>query len=386
MAVAGLLVLSIYCTAFAEFKIGRFTICPEIGLAEIYRSNIYQTEWNQKSDFITSILPSVRGQYTFGGDHSLSLGYSGDGKYYAHYSENNYWNNTAWGNLSLRFPGGLDFNVDQSYINNWLERSAFIYEQRHYIEYLTGAKMAYRFADRWKAQLQYLRDDYNMSSRQYSIYSYLSNLYGGSIFYRLTARTSALIEYQYITKSYDESNVYDSTVNQVFMGLSLDPAGKLTGQFKFGYGWREFDEDLAGRESKSNTWVADANLVQNFTKYTSLKLSGLRAFRDDGDYDNVPYYMTAAALTFQHLLTGKVGVAAMAGYERADYQEKTPEPITGILKKRTDNVYSTGIGTFYNIQKYLKLRLDYIYINRDSNFEGYSFDENKVMFKIVYSP
>ena len=44
----------------------------------------------------------------------------------------------------------------------------------------------------------------------------------------------------------------------------------------------------------------------------------------------------------------------MVGYDRADYQERTPEPFTGILKERTDNVYSTGIGAFYDIQKYLK--------------------------------
>ncbi|HQO64616.1 MAG TPA: outer membrane beta-barrel protein, partial [Syntrophorhabdus sp.] len=67
-------------------------------------------------------------------------------------------------------------------------------------------------------------------------------------------------------------------------------------------------------------------------------------------------------------------------------QERTPEPFTGFFKERTDKVYSTGIGAFYDIQKYLKVRLDYNYINRDSNFENYSFGENRVMFKIVYSP
>ncbi|MCE5281404.1 MAG: outer membrane beta-barrel protein, partial [Deltaproteobacteria bacterium] len=73
-------------------------------------------------------------------------------------------------------------------------------------------------------------------------------------------------------------------------------------------------------------------------------------------------------------------------YNRSEYQEETAEPITGIFKKRTDNAYSFGIGGFYNIQKYLKARLDYNYIKRDSNFEGYSFNENRAMFKVVYSP
>lgn len=386
MVLAGLLVLSMYCKGFAELRLGNLKLYPEIGLEEMYRSNIYQTEWNRKSDFITSILPGIQGKYVFGGKHSLDLGYSGAGKYYSHYSENNYWNNTAWGNLNLRFNGGLDLSAGHRYINNWLERSAFINYQRHYIENVTGAMAAYRFADRWKAQLNFVRDDYSMSSRRDSIYSYLSNLYGGALFYRFTPRTSGLMEYQYITKWYDDYDIYDSKVNQVFVGVNFDPEGKLAGKAKVGYGWKEFDKSLPGRSSKSNTWVAEANLVQNFTKYTSLGLSALRAFQDDDDYSNTPLYRTNAALTLQHYFTGKIGGTAMARYENADYQKETVEPITGIFKKREDNAYSAGIGAFYNIQKYLKARLEYNYIKRDSNFEGYSFDENRVMFRIVYSP
>jgi len=386
IAVAGLLVLLIPCSGFAELKLGNLRLYPEIGIEEMYRSNIYQTDRDRKSDFITSILPGMRTEYLFGGDHSLNLGYSGAWKNYARYSANNYWDNRLWGDLRLRFPGGIDFGVEHRYINNWYERSVFIDRQRHYIENVTDAKAAYRFADRWKAQLQYTRDDFSMSSRRDGIYSYLSDLYGGSLFYRFTARTSGLIEYQHIAKAFDRSDIYDSTVDQAFLGLNFDPAGKLAGRVKFGYGRKEYDRSLLGRDTRSNTWVADVDLVQNFTKYTSLAFSILRAFQDDTFYANVPYYRTAASLTLQHYFTRKIGGRAMTWYDRADYQEKTIERYTGIFKERTDNVYSTGIGAFYDIQKYLKVRLDYNYINRDSNFEDFSFGENRVMFKIVYSP
>lgn len=386
IAVAGLLVLLMHCSGFAELKLGNLRLYPEIGIEEMYRSNIYQTDRDRKSDFITSILPGIRTEYLFGGDHSLNLGYSGAWKNYARYSTNNYWDNRLWGDLRLRFPGGIDFGVEHRYINNWYERSVFIDRQRHYIENVTDAKAAYRFADRWKAQLQYTRDDFSMSSRRDGIYSYLSDLYGGSLFYRLTARTSGLIEYQHIVKAFDTSDIYDSTVDQAFLGLNFDPAGKLAGRVKFGYGRKEYDRSLLGRDTRSNTWVADVDLVQNFTKYTSLAFSILRAFQDDTFYANVPYYRTAASLILQHYFTRKIGGRAMTWYDRADYQEKTIERYTGIFKERTDNVYSTGIGAFYDIQKYLKVRLDYNYINRDSNFEDFSFGENRVMFKIVYSP
>ncbi|HQG26467.1 MAG TPA: outer membrane beta-barrel protein [Syntrophorhabdus sp.] len=386
LAVAGLFVFLMHCSSFAELKLGNLRVYPEIGLEEMHRSNIYQTEHDRKSDFITSILPGIRTEYLFGGSHSLNLEYSGAWRNYARYSSNNYWDNRLRGDLRFRFPGGVDFGVEHRYINNWYERSVFIERQRHYTENVTDAKASYRFADRWKAQLQYTRDDFNMSSSRDEIYSYLSDLYGGSLFYRFTARTSGLIEFQHVVKAFDRSDIYDSTVNQAFLGLSFDPEGKLAGRVKFGYGRKEFDRRLPGRDTRSNTWVADIDLIQNFTKYTSLSFSVLRAFHDDTYYANVPYYRTAAALTLQHYFTRKIGGRAMAWYDRADYQERTPEPFTGFFKERTDKVYSTGIGAFYDIQKYLKVRLDYNYINRDSNFENYSFGENRVMFKIVYSP
>ena len=307
IALVTLLNIFLHNNASAELKIGNLKIYPEIGLEETYRSNIYQTERGTKSDFITSVLPAIRARYSFGGNHSLNLGYSGAWKNYANYSENNYWDNRAWGNLSLHFPGGLDVGIEHRYTNSWIERSAFVDYQRHYVENVTGAIATYGFADRWKAQLQYTRDDYARSSSSERVYSYVSDLYGGSIFYRFTARTSGLIEYQHINKSFDRSGTFDSTVHQSFLGLNFDPAGKLTGWSKLGYGWKEFNRNIANRSSRSYTWVADVNLVQHFTTYTNLGLSGVRTFQDDSVYANTSLYKTAAALTLQHYLTSKVG-------------------------------------------------------------------------------
>jgi hypothetical protein len=222
IAPAVLLTLFLHKNVYAELKLGNLKIYPEIGMEEMYRSNIYQTEKDAKSDFITSILPGIRGRYTFGGNHSLSLGYSGVWKNYANYSENNYWDNRAWGNLSLRFPGGFDLGVEHRYTNSWIERSALIGYQRHYIENVTGAVTSYKFADRWKAQLQYTRDDYTRSSGGERVYSYVSDLYGGSMFYRFSARASGLIEYQHINKSFNMSGSSDSMVNQAFLGMNFD--------------------------------------------------------------------------------------------------------------------------------------------------------------------
>ncbi len=369
----------------AEIKVGRLKINPEIGVQEAYRSNIYQTENDEKSDFVTTFLPAIGLEYNFGSKHSLTAGYQGAWNNYAKYSANNYWDHRAFANLSLRFPGGLDLGVEQRYINSWLERSANIDRQRHFIENITGVKGAYRFGDRWKAEARYLRDDYAFSSSIDRQSSYVSDLYGGTLYYRFLPRTAALVEYQHIVKDYDVGNVYDSTADLVFLGVQFDPAGKLKGDIKAGYGWKDYDESLPGRSNSENTWMLATDVKFDQSKYTSYELLAIREFRDDADFGNQPYYRTFVGLTAQHFFTYKIGASATVSYQQSEYTEDAFDPGTGIPGKRKDDIWTFGAGAFYNIQKWLKTRLDYNYITRDSNFNTYSFDEHRIMFKVVLS-
>ena len=369
----------------AEIKVGRLKINPEIGVQEAYRSNIYQTENDTKSDFVTSIIPGIGLEYNFGARHSLTAGYVGTWNNYAKYSVNNYWDHRAFANLSLRFPGGLDVGVEQRYINSWLERSANIDRQRHFIENVTGVTGAYRFGDRWKAEARYNRDDYTFSSDRDRQSNYVADLYGGTLYYRFLPRTAALVEYQHIVKDYDVGNVYDSTADLVFLGVQFDPAGKLKGDIKAGYGWKDYDESLPVRSNTSNTWMVASHVRFDQSKYTNFQLVAIREFQDDADFGNVPYYRTFASLTAEHFFTYKIGASAIVAYQQNDYTEDAPDPLTGSFGKRNDDIWTFGVGAFYNIQKYLKTRLDYQYITRDSNFNTYSFDESRIMFKVVLS-
>lgn len=369
----------------AEIKVGRLKINPEIGAQETYRSNIYQTENDRKSDLVTSIIPGLGLEYNFGDRHSLTAGYLGTWNNYAKYSQNNYWDHRAFANLSLRFPGGFDLGLEQRYVNTWEERSANINRQRHYTENISGISGAYRFGNRWKAEARYNRDDFGFSSSQDRVYNYVSDLYGGTLYYRFLPRTAALVEYQHIVKGHDVGNTYDSTADIVYLGVQFDPAGKLKGDIKFGYGWKDYDERLAGRENSPNSWMAATNVRFDQSKYTSYEFQARREFQDDYDFDNSPYYLTLLSFTAQHYFTYKIGAAATVAYQQSDYTDDGRDPVTRVLGKRKDDRWTFRIGNFYNIQKYLKTRLDYEYITRDSNFNTYSFNEHRVMFKVVLS-
>ena len=58
---------------------------------------------------------------------------------------------------------------------------------------------------------------------------------------------------------------------------------------------------------------------------------------------------------------------------------------TGELKNRNDNIIYAGGGLSRPVTKWLRLRLDYLYVNRGSNFSYYSYNDHKVLFGIQCS-
>ncbi len=372
--------------SWSELRLDRLKIAPELSVTETYRSNIYQTQSDTKADFITTIRPGIRLDYQFGPKHNLTLGYNAGWLNYARYSTNNYWDQKANGLLNLNFAGGIEIVLGDQFTKSVMEQTATVGYQRAYQQNVTDASVAYRFADRWKAQVKYNRDSMAFDHVRDRPFDYLQDLYGAVMYYRFTGRTSALLEYDHIVKTFDQDDVSNSTSENVYLGVAFDPMGKLQGEFKAGYGWKKFLHDLAARNNNPSTWIVSGSVTQNFSPHTKLTFTAQRLFVDDTASANASYESTLAGLTFQHFFTDKVGATATAQYWLSDYLDDSTEPVTGISRKRTDKRWDVGAGVIYKIQKWLETRLEYQYINRNSNFETWSFDENRFMFKIVWTP
>ena len=369
--------------AIAEIRYGQFTLLPEVVLQEAFRSNIYQTQFDAKSDFVTTITPGIGLRYLFG-RNSLALDYKVGFVNFAHYSTNNYQDHRANGLLNLVTPGGLEFTFGDNFIRSTQERTGTTSEQLSFQQNLSKGIAAYRFADTWKLEAKYLRDDFRYDSSLYRDSDYTSNLVGMSLYYRVLPRLSGLIEFDYVMKNFPSSNLYDHSDRLLYAGVAFDPGGKLKGSFRAGYGWENFDTRVPGRDNQ-RTWVMAAQLVQDFSSKTSLTLDALRAFADDPLSQNAPYINTLVSVNFQHFFTGKIAGVGTISYQETNYLDYQTEPVTNVIKKRTDRIWGLGVGGVYNIQKWLQTRLEYSYLKRDSNFFLDSFDEHRIIFRIVLS-
>ncbi len=364
---------------------GRLTLLPELGIQETYRSNIYLTESAKKSDLITTMTPGAGLRYLFG-RNSLDLGYKVGFLSFGKYSSNNYQDHRAHGQLNLLGPGGLQFTLADAFTRSTLERVGVITRQRpfHYNTFSGAAN--YGFADRWSASAKYLRDDQTFDSFRDRSAEYTNNLYGASLYYRFLPRMSGLVEYDYVVKDFVSSTLSDHKDRLAYAGVAFDPAGKLKGSFKAGYGWKNFDTHVAGRDNSPANWIMAAQIVEAFDARTSLTLDATRALADDIDIGNASYIDTFASVAFQHYFTAKIGAAGTVTYRQGDYLDKLTEPVTGASKLRTDKAWIFGGALFYQIQPWLQTRLEYQFQDKASNFAQYSYNEHRVILRLVFTP
>lgn len=382
-----LLVLTLILFAgnsFAEIRYGRMSLSPYLLLTEMYRSNIYQTERDTKSDFVTVTDLGVRFSSQFGANNTFDAGYKVGFLNYARYSRNDYTDQRGDATLNVRFPGGLGFRLSHNYIDSTFERSAAIGRMRDYNQNLTTFSASYAFADRWKIEPKYGRDHFLFEKSIDRMGNYLSQTLGASLYFRFLPRVSALGEYEYLNKEFSIlGRDSDHIAHTVYFGLSFDPVGKLKGVAKFGYSSKKFDRRIPGRDDNPRSWVTSIDLTQDFTRFTRLSLVASRGFMDDPDWQNASLTISTISASLHHMFTRKIGGTLNGSFRENRYLDRRTDPITGVTKKRLDKTYSVGCGAFYNIQEWLQAALDYSYTDKDSNFEGYSFSENRVMFRIM---
>ncbi len=368
----------------AEIRYEHFTFLPELDLQETFRSNVFLTQSDKKSDYVTTVTPGMGLKYLFG-QNSFDLGYRVGFVNFAKYSANNYQDHHANALLHLVAPGGLEFTLGDNFTKSTYERIQLMTRQLPFHENLLNAAADYSFADRWKIEAKYNRYDAAAEEFRDRGLDNMRNLAGTSLYYRFLPRMSGLVEYDYAVSEFLYDHIADHKDKLAYLGVAFDPAGKLKGTFKVGYGWKEFDTNLAGRNNSPQNWIMAGQLVDDFDARTSLTLDALRALADDTLVANASYVNTLVTLTLQRLFTAKIGATAAISYREREYLDYLTEPVTGLLKKRSDEIWTGGVGAFYNIQKWLQMRLEYQYSDAHSNFDQYSYTDQRIIFKIILS-
>jgi len=359
-------------------RAGAFRLYPSLTLSESYNDNIFSTDNNEESDFITLIRPALNLESLWG-RHNLSLHADATlGRYGDNGSENfddysagfdgimeidhaqsiytkyNYLhgheNRSSPDNVSGIEPTELDSNTFNATYRNRFNR--IIFE-------LGGEYSSVDFDDARLANNNIINNDDRDRDRQEGSvklgYEYLPE-------YTAYIRTSVnKVNYDEDTDGFGFNR--DSDGYAFSVGTDLDLSGVLLGNLYVGYEKQQYD-DLLLRDAKGIS--GGASLIWLPSQMTTVTSSLTRSIEETTLASSSGYFSTGANIVVDHELLRNLLLQARLNLSQDDFE--------GI--DRSDSYFGSGLGATYMLNRHFYLLLDYDYLQRDSdsvtNFDDFS--------------
>ena len=371
-------------------RLGAVGVSPYLEYDSLFRSNVFQTYNDKKSDFVNVINPGLRFEMPVAGQHKLSVGYLGNAFIYSRFGDLSHFDQNVNADAALNFSklsikAGTTFRAATEDPTATVGPPFGINQQRFYYRTTPYFQAAYKMADLWRLEANYQFDNLSFPKITDRTDDYQYNTLGATVFYKFWPKTSALLQYIAVIRTYPFDSTQNSVVHTPMAGLTWDPTAKLSGTVKFGYTVQNYDTNLPGRNNSSGSWALSIQTLYRISRYTQLSLIAQRSLQADVDFANNAYYNTGLFLTLSHYWHYcKVTSYAAFSYYNNDYLFASIDP-SGQSLKRIDNVYSFGAGLSRPLTPWLRLRLDYLYNDRGSNFNFYTYNEQKVVLGLQSS-
>jgi hypothetical protein len=361
-------------------RLGPLGLSTYLEYDALYRTNIFQTSTEKKADFINSFNPGIRMELPLAGRHKISLGYLGNYFLFTKNDTENHYDHNVNVDAAFNFPGGLSLRFGNTYRAATEERTAVTGRQRDYERLTPYFLGTYRLSERWKVQVTYQFDNLLFLQPIDQSDEYREHIAGMTLYYKFWPKTALMAQYLFTAREYPFSPQGDNTAKSGFVGLTWDPTAKFTGLVKFGYSQKSYDNELPGRSNSPSSWAMSLQTLYRYSRYTQFSLTGQRSIQEDLDFGNNAYENTAIFLSVNHewpyfRLTSYLALS----YSLNDYINAVVDPVTGDSKKRSDRNISLGGGLSRPFTKWLRLRLDYNYTNRSSNFSGFSYNDHRIL-------
>jgi len=415
------------CTLFLTTSITfgyEATFEPKISVGAEYTDNLFLTDKNKESDYITTISPSFKAEI-LGKKSGAKVSYAPSYAFYDEYDELDHWRHnarvTGWADLSKN----TRINVNDYFlytedpqsigdiapvrvedpdepIDNTLRKS-----RRTYYRNTAVVNLSHQFGE---------FDSFNIGYKHYFLENDLSTYEDKEthnpymdLTYWFTYKWGFDIQGSYTKGLYDESDDYDFTAASARLIRKFSKL--LNGFVRFGYGTLDYDgnsEDAEGYDLKIGfdytiskdtymtfaagyAWLdrdrsdnesapsANVKLIKTFKK-GKIYLTGAGGYKEPSDGAETlgvrEFYEVGTSATYQ--LTRYFSGNAFASYRYDDYLEYTPE--------RVDKSTRAGLGLNLQVIKWMSLGLNYTFRTVDSDRDLEEYDENRVFFSISLFP
>ncbi|HUD51414.1 outer membrane beta-barrel protein [Parvibaculum sp.] len=359
-------------------RAGAFLILPKVDVSETYNDNIYATDTNEDSDFITAVSPQIDIKSLWS-RHALNFN-AGLSKYWYndHVSENRLdWNVGADGRLDVLrdtfFTGGVDYrqaHEDRGSPNspsaaaepteyNLFDASLGLNQRFNRVTArLTGTYDNYDYKDAPQVGGGTLDQDFRDRDE------YLGALRVG---YDVSPDTNVYVQGSLNKRSYDETTPTDRSSDgyAAVVGSEFKLSRLAEGGLYVGYQHQDYD---SANFSSTSGIAYGANVNWFVTTLTTVRFSASSTIDETIDPAASGYTAQMVGIGIDHELLRNLVLSGDIGYENDDFGDNP----------REDDIYSALIGASYLLNQNFAVGINYGFIDRNSNLPGRDYTQNRV--------
>lgn len=406
----GLFIWTSSAFAVGNIHLGRFEINPELSYKCEYVDNIYYENRDEDSDVIHTITPGIGLKLSGTPGNFFSAGYKIGIVRYSDDDDNDYEDHRAFVSAGLKTPKGLYLVVKDGFQDTedpFDSKEEFrLGEQTKRWNNLVDIIAGFEFAQRYGIEATYKNFVERYDRLKDEFQDTTDDTYGIAVLYNLTPKTAFLAQYLRSNTEYDaqndgidvnrdgidewnSGNSQDYTLDRFLIGARFRPGGKLIGEFKFGYGTIDFDNDVDknGNEFDDDSFFSmEANVGYKPVEKTNLSLI-LKRYKQPSTSADVSsdvsamYLRTIIGLALNQNFTNRISAKLGFEWSNKDYEDER----AGYPQKELD-LYTARCGLDYFIKDWLTAGLSYKYQDNQSNKSQYDYDEytvNTVAFQLT---
>jgi polysaccharide biosynthesis protein VpsM len=376
---AGAFTANVHAVSPKKLELGEgLTATPTLGVDVRYDDNIYQTGENQESSWVTSISPGVMFE-AIHGRSVYQLGYSFNSDFYDVSGQDGNTDHHLNGAASFGFnrSNRLALNASYDRVEN-VGNTAVIGVSDQFettrLEaiYGLGAPSGAMNVDLGVNQelFRSLNSGSANAEREYDKPGATATLY-----YRLSPKTRALVEYGYDSYEYVQStSELDSKQDAYSLGLTWTATAQTVGTVKIGQQQRDFDDDRLD-DTDEASWTAD--ITWEPSPRDTVLLFTTKGI-EDGNVELTENAVNAAryGVEWSHQLDPRMYTTLSYNYGDEEYLGASG---------REDDVMTYGASISFDLRRWMTLGLGYRYLDRDSNIGARTYDQNVFMLNMDFS-
>ncbi len=383
------------------FDVRRGYIHPFFGFEELYTDNLFNSDLDKASDFISTFspgiwlaLPGSRQRMAQVDTRNTSPGgldvsrfrieterrlqtyalYRSDIILHNNFSEEDRTNQRAEGLINYNFRGGLSVELLDVFEINYDEFSTGVNDPRELDRFSSNfftVLAFYPVGPKLRLRADYSLFSVNYSADRRSFRDRVDNQFSTYVFYQMLPKLSAFVRYEFTDVAYDEDIQADSNEHNVFTGLDWDVTDKTRGRVQVGYGQKDFNG--SGNNSRGD-FIFEGRVDHHFTPKTSVNLRASRRTNETDIQGTRDILSDRIQVGYSQRITPRIRANARAFYYRDDYSGAII--IGATVDERRDDYFGGEIDLGYALRSWLNLSAGYGYEERDSNFDVFDYGTN----------